>query len=278
MRFIKMHALGNDFIVLPNTTKDYAVAMIDFLKLSDRHKGVGFDQAICLEPIGETQKDKFIISFFNADGSMAGGCGNGTRAIAGYIHQQTQLNEFDILISLPSGGHDTVYASIKENNTVCIKMPSPRFLASEIPLADKTLDAGTITLPYFDGIGFCVNIGNPHIVYIVNDISTIDITRIGSLIEHDSLFPERINVEFIEIINSYTIKMRVWERGAGITQACGTGACASVIVAHKKGFLDKSQPTKVILDGGMLEISYDMSSDQLLMTGDYHFVYEGETL
>lgn len=270
MKFIKMHALGNDFVLihkaeLPNR---------DMIQtLSDRHRGIGFDQAIIIDDFN-VNDDFFKITFLNADGSHAGGCGNGTRAVAGYFHRETGKREFNIHIALPNGSVDSVSANIMPNNCVRIKMPKPRFEASQIPLSDVTLNPQALQINDFTG--FCVNIGNPHIVFIVGNCLSIPLSDLGEKIEFDSVFPERINVEFITMINKKTIRMTVWERGTGITQACGTGACASVIVAVTQGLTDNQ--VTVFMDGGDLQIDYNPHTQDLFMQGDYHFVFKGELL
>lgn len=281
MHFTKMHGLGNDFIIIDHSDLLHTSIVPE---LADRHRGIGFDQAILVN------NDHFEITFLNADGSHSGGCGNGTRAVAGYFHKQTGQTKFDIKINLPNGTQDTVHAEICDNNIAKIQMPKPLFVANEIPLSNLEIDTQNVPSPChigFTGLqvqdrdvdkGFCVNIGNPHIVFTVpiSNLNDIDLENIGPKIEHDPLFPERINVEFISVIDRQTIRMRVWERGAGITQACGTGACASVIAARHKGLVD--QKCTVVLDGGELEIDYNLDNHNLIMQGSYTFVYEGELL
>ncbi len=275
MKFIKMHALGNDFVLIHKADLGNA-DMITVL--SNRQIGIGFDQAIIIDDF-DASNTYFTITFLNADGSQAGGCGNGTRAAAGYFHKETNKKEFNIHITLPNGGFDVVHAQILENNLVKIKMPSPRFEASQIPLSDPTLNPQELETPNFNKNGFCVNVGNPHYVMIIendDDFSNFPLESIGYVIEHDALFPERINFEIIFIESRNKIKMRVWERGTGITQACGTGACASVIAGVKQGLIDNK--TTVIMDGGTLHIDYNPQTNDLFMQGDYHFVYEGHLL
>lgn len=274
--FIKMHALGNDFVLIHRAELGNA----DMIAvLSNRHIGIGFDQAIIIDSF-TTDSDFFTITFLNADGSHAGGCGNGTRAAAGYFHRQTGKTDFNIHITLPSGGFDIVHAQILGNNFIKIKMPSPRFEASQIPISDLTLNPQALQINNLTG--FCVNIGNPHYVMIIQDeaefIDLVDsfLERNGRDIEHHELFPERINVEIIWIESRNRIRMKVWERGTGITNACGTGACASVIAAVTQGLVDNK--TTVSMDGGALDIEYNPASNDLYMTGDYHFVFKGELL
>jgi diaminopimelate epimerase len=273
MKFIKMHGLGNDFVLIHKAE----LLNRDMIKtLSDRHRGIGFDQAIIIDDFNLSD-DSFKITFLNADGSHAGGCGNGTRAVAGYFYRETGKTDFDIHIAVPNGGYDSVHAKIISHGIVKITMPKPKFLAEQIPLSDLTLNPQHLETPYFNKSGFCVNVGNPHYVIVIeneDDFFDFPLNDIGYNIETDSLFPERINFEIIFIENKNTIKMRVWERGAGITQACGTGACASVIAAVTQGLTDNT--VTVIMDGGALHIDYNPETNDLSMQGDYNFVFEGQ--
>lgn len=273
MKFIKMHALGNDFVLIQRAE----LINRDFIKsLSNRHTGIGFDQAIIIDDFDATS-DYFTITFLNADSSHAGGCGNGTRAAAGYFHKETGKEEFNIHITLPSGGVDIVHAQIISDGLVEIKMPSPRFGALQIPLSDKNLNPQALQINDFTG--FCVNVGNPHYVIILDDYDeflNFPLEGIGSYIEHHALFPERINVEIVFIQDKKEIAMRVWERGTGITQACGTGACASVIATVMQGLTDNE--CTVFMEGGTLQIEYHTQTNELFMTGNYSFVFSGELL
>jgi len=271
MHFTKMHGLGNDFALISEADSQ----MHSISQLADRHTAIGFDQAIIISDF-KSQDSFFTIKFLNADGSHAGGCGNGTRAAAGYFHKVTGQTDFKIHITLPSGDYDVVEASIMPNDIAKIKMPKPKFSADQIPLSNLTLDPQSLITSHFNASGFCVNVGNPHIVFIVDDCLKIPLETIGYSIETDALFPERINVEFISIINRDILKMRVWERGVGITQACGTGACAAVIAASHQGLIN--QVCKVLLDGGELDIDYSLDTQTLYMQGAYKFVYEGQLL
>ena len=291
MKFIKMHALGNDFVLIHKADLGNA-DMITVL--SNRQIGIGFDQAIIIDDF-DASNTYFTITFLNADGSQAGGCGNGTRAAAGYFHKETGKKEFNIHITLPSGGVDIVTAYIIQEGNVSIKMPNPKFSAEQIPLSDLTLNPQALEIEgsgdfyyYQKGIqlklntlqnGFCVNVGNPHYVMMIDDYNkflNFPLEGIGSYVEHHKLFPERINFEIIHVRDRNLIEMRVWERGTGITQACGTGACASVIAGVKQGLIDNK--TTVIMDGGTLQIDYNPQTNDLFMQGDYHFVYEGHLL
>ena len=282
MKFIKMHALGNDFVLIHRAELDNHVKWRDIIKsLSNRHTGIGFDQAIIIDDFNKDSFNKdsdfFTITFLNADGSHAGGCGNGTRSAAGYFHKQTQKTDFNIHITLPSGGFDVVHAQILGDNLVTITMPNPRFNALQIPLSDKNLNPQALQINDFTG--FCVNVGNPHYIMIIDDYTeflNFPLEGIGAYIEHHKLFPQRINVEIVFIENKNTIAMRVWERGTGITQACGTGACASVVSAVTQGLTDNK--VTVSMEGGALDIEYNSQTNALYMTGDYNFVFTGELL
>ena len=257
--FIKMHGLGNDFIVLdarvqavPPMTGPLAAA------LADRHTGIGCDQLVLLEP--STSAD-FRMRIFNADGSEVEACGNATRAV-GVLHGEAARIETlggEVQVSPADGG-------------IAVDMGVPRFEWDQIPLA-YPMDTHTMPVAWEELVNpIAVNVGNPHVIFFVADPYAIDMARIGPMIETDPLFPERINVNVAGITARDAITLRVWERGAGLTRACGTGACATAIGAMKRGLVDRR--VTVTLPGGPLVIEW-REDNEIVMTGPATEAFRG---
>jgi diaminopimelate epimerase len=249
--FIKMHGLGNDFVVLDG--REAALPALDaglVRALADRHAGIGCDQLIALSP--STEAD-FAMRIFNGDGGEVEACGNATRAV-GLLHGRAAT-------IATAGG----LLSVKPMEAgIAVELAAPRFEWDAIPLA-YPLD--TLAMP----VGWenleqpaAVRIGNPHAVFFVPDCDAVDLARLGPLIEHDPLFPERINVNVATVTSRTAIRLRVWERGAGLTLACGTGACGTAVVAMQRGLVERS--VTVTLPGGDLAIAWD-EGGTIHMTG-----------
>lgn len=249
--FTKMHGLGNDFVVLdgraallPPMTSAIARA------LSDRRTGIGCDQLVLLEP---SATHDFRVRFFNSDGSEAGACGNGSRAVA-LLHGAPALVE--------TGGGAIALEPLEGGARV--DMGSPRFDWDTIPLA-YPMDTFTMPVGWETLEGpMAVNVGNPHAIFFVDDADAVELDRLGPIIEHDAIFPERVNVNVASIAGPDHIKLRVWERGAGLTRACGTGACATAVAAIRRGLV--ASPVRVTLPGGDLEIAWERGGT-ILMSG-----------
>lgn len=250
--FIKMHGLGNDFIVLdardgsaPTMTNRLAAA------LADRKTGIGCDQLVLLEP--STLAD-VRMRIFNADGSEVEACGNATRAVGLLLAKPASIETL--------GG---MLATDPVEGGIAVDMGEPRFDWDAIPLA-YPLD--TLTMPVgwedLENPG-AVNVGNPHVVFFVAETDAVDLQRLGPLIEHDPLFPARINVNVATIVSRTEIRLRVWERGVGETRACGTGACATAIAAMRRGMVDRGK-VSVRLPGGALQIGWG-ADNRIAMTG-----------
>ncbi|MAC57865.1 MAG: diaminopimelate epimerase [Novosphingobium sp.] len=249
--FTKMHGLGNDFVVLDGRSQrlpalDAAVATA----LADRHTGIGCDQLIVLEP---SAHGDFRMRIFNADGSEVEACGNATRAV-GLLHgRPARIETLGGMISAsPCDGG------------ISVEMGKPRFDWDAIPLA-YAMDTHTMPLAW-EGLAspVAVNVGNPHVIFFVDDPYAIDMERLGPLIETDPVFPERVNVNVAGITARDAITLRVWERGAGLTRACGTGACATAIGAMTRGLVDRK--VTVTLPGGPLQIEW-REDGEIVMTG-----------
>lgn len=257
--FIKMHGLGNDFVVLdaraaPLPAMTPAVARA----LADRRTGIGFDQLILLEP---SESHDFRVRFFNSDGSEAGACGNGSRAVA-LLHGATAVVE--------TGGGTLRLEPLETGARV--DMGAPRFDWDTIPLA-YPMDTFTMPVGWESLEGpMAVNVGNPHAVFFVDDADAVELERLGPLIEHDPLFPERVNVNVASLAGPDHLKLHVWERGAGLTRACGTGACATAVAAIRRGLV--KSPVRVTLPGGDLVIAWEPSGT-ILMSGPATESYRG---
>lgn len=260
IEFTKMHGLGNDFVVLD--ARDKPIPEIDAgvaAALADRHTGIGCDQLVLLEP--STAAD-FRMRIFNADGSEVEACGNATRAV-GLLHGTAAR------IETLAG----VIAAAPASDGIAVEMGRPRFAWNEIPLA-YAMDTHAMPVGWEDLVDpIAVNVGNPHAIFFVPDAEAVELTRLGPEIERDPLFPERINVNVASVLSRDAIRLRVWERGAGITRACGTGACATAIGAMRRGLVDRQVTVK--LPGGTLAIEW-REDGEIVMTGPAVESYRGD--
>ncbi|MFT4055788.1 MAG: diaminopimelate epimerase [Novosphingobium sp.] len=257
--FTKMHGLGNDFIVLDGSMRPLPPVDAAFASaLADRHTGIGCDQLIVLEPSMDAD---FRMRIFNADGSEVEACGNATRAV-GLLHGEPARIETlgGLVTSTPTDGG------------ISVQMGKPRFDWNTIPLA-YAMDTFSMPVAWEELVNpIAVNVGNPHVIFFVADPYAIDMARIGPMIETDPLFPERINVNVAAITSDSSITLRVWERGAGLTRACGTGACATAIGAMKRGLVDRR--VTVTLPGGPLVIEW-REDNEIVMTGPATEAFRG---
>ncbi len=262
MRFTKMQGLGNDYLYVygevPENIKELSI------KLSDRHFGAGSDGMIFISPSSVAD---FKMRVFNADGSEAKMCGNGIRCVGKYVYDKGYTNKQEINVETLSGIKSLKFTiSDGKVKSVSVEM-GVSTTQEEIKLSVKNSDF--VLLP--------VSMGNPHAVVFVDDAEGISVETLGPQIENQPIFPDGVNVEFVEVLSKNELRMRVWERGSGVTLACGTGACASVVAAIKKGYCNYNQPISVTLDGGILQITvYDDNS--VVMNGPAEIVYEGEVL
>lgn len=257
-RFTKMHGLGNDFVVLDVRETGLVLRPEQIRAIANRRTGVGCDQFIVIEPAKDAHADVFM-RILNADGSEVEACGNATRCIADLVMEQTGRDHTII---------ETVVGLLDAHPTadgrISVDMGPVKLDWREIPLADP-VDTGSVPLevgPLANPVA--VNVGNPHAVFFVDDAEAVDLERWGPQIETHEMFPARINVEVVQVLNDSQLRMRVWERGVGITQACGTGACASLVAAARRKLTGRR--AEVILDGGPLEIEW-MPDNTVQMTG-----------
>lgn len=259
LRFLKMHGLGNDFVVLDTRASGEAVTPGLARALGDRNRGVGFDQLAVIRAGGA---GSVRVDFWNADGSAADACGNATRCVARLLMADSGEKSCEL-----ETGRGRLLARDAGHGLIAVNMGAPQLTWDTVPLArEMDLDA----LP-IEGDPGAAGMGNPHCVFVVPDAEAVDLAAIGPGIEHHSLFPKRTNVEFVQVIDRETIRMRVWERGGMITLACGSGACAAVVVTARRGLTGRK--VTVRLDGG--ELFVDWRNDGVWMTGPTALVFEG---
>jgi len=254
-----MHGLGNDFVVVDARGGDNPVSSDVARALGDRHRGVGCDQVAVIVPA--TDADAGIV-FWNSDGTTAGACGNATRCVARLLMDESGADS--VSLRTQRGILTAVEAG---QGLVTVNMGQPELDWRSIPLAREV---DLINLP-IDGSPAAVGMGNPHMVFAVPDVAAISLEAIGPGLEHHALFPEATNVEFCEVIDAENVRMRVWERGAGLTLACGSGACAAAVALHRKGLTGRR--VTITLDGGPLMI--DWREDGVWMTGPVTHVFDG---
>ena len=271
--FTKYHGLGNDFILIDNRRSNEPYLSPELaIKYCDRHFGIGADGVIFLLP---DSGDTYRMRIFNSDGSEPEMCGNGIRCLAKFM-QDLEIPALDNSYSIQTNA-GLMGIKLNADGQITVDMGEPRLLAQEIPTTLAESDQKVINLPLeVDGKVWnitTVSMGNPHCITFVTDVDSIPLTEIGVKFEQYLGFPQRTNVEFIEVVNSSYIKMRVWERGAGITLACGTGACASVVAGVLNGKCDRL--CTVNLPGGNLKINWDISTNHVLMTGTADKVFTG---
>jgi diaminopimelate epimerase len=271
--FTKMQGLGNDFVVINATEQSFTLTEALIREMSDRRFGIGFDQLLLLEP-SEKEDVDFRYRIFNADGSEVGQCGNGARCIGKFIVDSGLSQKTVITLST----QDTrLTVELKNDGLVSVNMGIPKFSPKDIPftppqeqlLYPLTLEDQT----YFIGVA---NLGNPHMVLVVDDVSQAPLELLGPKLESHPQFPEKANVGFMQILDKEHIRLRVYERGAGETLACGSGACAAVAIAHRQNLLNDH--VEVALKGGKLNIEWKGKDAPLWMTGPAETVFKGEWL
>jgi diaminopimelate epimerase len=255
--FVKMHGCGNDFVILDERLGPHGITAATAAGLANRHTGIGCDQLIVLQP-----GDPVFMRIYNPDGSEAGACGNATRCLADILLRQTGRTE--VTIRTVAGD---LPATRRPDGLIEVDMGTPGLDWSDIPLA-RPMDTLRLDLP---GEPAAASMGNPHATFFDADLTTI--ADRGPRLEHDPLFPHRANIGFAQVIDPGTIRLRVWERGAGLTLACGSGACAALVNAHRRGLTHRS--AQVIVDGGTLEITW-RDDGHVLMAGPVATAFHGE--
>jgi diaminopimelate epimerase len=268
IRFRKMNGLGNDFVVLDARTHVLALSPDAIRAIADRKDGIGCDQVVALEP---SRKADLFMRIWNADGGEVGACGNAARCVAALIADERGTNQVSI-----ETGSGVIGASVNADRSVTIDMGAPRFAWNEIPLAKPFDDTRMIPIGPLEDPALrspsVVNVGNPHCLFFVDNIESHDLARIGPKLEHDKLFPERANISLVQILNRSHLKLRTWERGAGLTRACGTAACAAGVAAARREL--SGRKVTASLPGGDLVIEWREGDGHILMTGPYALDYE----
>ena len=271
VEFTKMHGAGNDYIYVNTLIYGIPDPSAAAIKWSAQHTGIGSDGLVL---IGKPSKDSgadFSMRIFNSDGSEAMMCGNASRCIGKYLFERGLTNNTNIKLETRSG-IKTLQLHIRHNivRSVTVDMLSPRF---DVP--EQFDNERNVVQRSFLNVKCSkfVSMGNPHYVIFVDDISTIDVAELGSKLEYNPAFPERCNIEFAQILNRDEIRTRVWERGSGITMACGTGACATAVAAASLNL--SSRKSDIIMDGGTLHIEWDEATNHVMMTGPAEFVFDG---
>lgn len=267
MRYFKMNGCGNDFVIIDARSRGaLPLSPAQARTIADREAGLGCDQVIAVE---RSMRGDAFMRIWNADGEEVDACGNGARCVAWLL-----LEEGGAAWRRIETGAGLLHAQRAGNLAITVDMGSPLLRWEEIPLA-HAMD--TVRLDFsaegLEGPG-AVNMGNPHVVFFVADAAEAPVRRIGPRVEVDPLFPEKVNVGFAEVRSREQIRLRVWERGAGLTKACGTGACAALVAAHRQGRTGRN--AELILDGGSLQIEWRAGDDRVLMTGPVELEHSGE--
>jgi len=275
IHFTKMHGLGNDYIYVDVTDRELQNPEQLSVLWSDRHKGIGSDGLVL---IGRSDVADFSMRIFNADGSEAMMCGNASRCIGKYLYDNHLTDKTKITLETLSG-IKTIQINLDSDGnieTISVDMGKSKLL-NIIGLggSEGTLKGEKIESCGRKFMATAIDMGNPHLVLFVPDAEQVDVTSIGSELEFNPMFPNRANIEFAQIIDRSHIRMRVWERGSGITQACGTGACATAVAAAMVD-LTNADCCYIQMDGGTLQISYNTESHRVIMTGTATKVFEGE--
>ncbi|MCA1979063.1 MAG: diaminopimelate epimerase [Thiobacillus sp.] len=271
LRFTKMHGLGNDFVVFDGITQPVALTPDACRRIADRHFGVGCDQILLVEKPTRDDVD-FRYRIFNADGGEVEQCGNGARCFVRFVHDKRLTNKTAIRVETASG---IIEPRLLANGQVTVDMGAPRFAPADIPFV---ADAEAPTYPLKVGQHVieiaALSMGNPHAVLRVNDLDTAPVDILGAAIEAHPRFPQRVNAGFMQVLTEHDIRLRVYERGAGETLACGTGACAAAVAGIRQGWL--KSPVSVHTRGGDLVIAWAGMGQPVFMTGPAETVFEGE--
>ncbi len=271
IQFSKMHGLGNDFMVVDGITQKVFFSPELIRRLSDRHFGFGFDQLLLVEPPYDPEQD-FHYRIFNADGSEVQQCGNGARCFARFVRLKGLTNKDRIAVSTMSG---RIVLQVEQDGQITVNMGVPEFEPGKVPFraqkAEKTYLLRVAEQTVMCGV---VSMGNPHCVLNVESVKTAPVETLGPLLESFDRFPERVNVGFMEVVSAGEIRLRVFERGAGETMACGTGACAAAVIGMHQGKL--RERVKVQLPGGTLQIAWQGPGTPVFMTGPAEHVFDGE--
>jgi diaminopimelate epimerase len=271
LRFTKMHGIGNDFVIVDCRRQPLGLSAAQIARIGDRHLGIGFDQLLTIEPARDPSC-AFRYGIYNSDGSSAQQCGNGVRCVAAWLRRDGALNVGATRLESPAG---PVGIELLDDGRVRAEMGVPRFAPSGIPFRGASeADGYRLSIGGREVEFGAVSMGNPHAVIEVADVATAPLDSIGAALSTNAHFPQGCNVGFAQVIDRGHMRLRVWERGAGATLACGSGACAAVAVLRRRGKLDAS--VDVELPGGALNIEWNSADRPVWMTGPAQFVFEGE--
>ncbi len=271
IEFAKMHGLGNDFMVVDGVTQNLYLSPDKIRRLADRHEGIGFDQLLVVEPPYDPDQD-FHYRIYNADGKEVEQCGNGARCFARFVRLKGLTHKDTIEVSTQGG---PLTLKLEGDNLVRVNMGVPNFEPGALPFrANKVEKTYLLMTPEQTVLAGAVSMGNPHVVLKVDDVDTAPVNSLGPLLEKHERFPKGVNVGFMQVLSSNHIKLRVFERGAGETRACGTGACAAAVIGQHQGLLE--QNVRVDLPGGSLKIHWAGPGKPVTMTGPAEHVYDGQ--
>ena len=262
IRFVKMHGLGNDFVIIDSREKSISLQPELIKELAHRNCGVGFDQLAIIFKSNDKKVDEYL-KFWNSDGSPSLTCGNATRCIAQLLMDEKRVKSLKLLTD-----HTILHCKRDKDGEIFVNMGKPNFGWSDIPLAYK---CNTLKLP-LEGEPVATNLGNPHCTFFVKNLNNFDIVEFGKKYEKHPLFPKKTNVQLAEIIDAGRIKVKVWERGVGYTMSSGSSSCAVAVAAARKGL--SGQNNKILLDGGELDINW--GNDGVWMSGKTAHIYDGE--
>lgn len=271
LRFTKMHGLGNDFMVLDLVSQHAHIQPKHVRQWGDRHTGVGFDQLLIVEPPSRPDVD-FRYRIFNADGSEVEQCGNGARCFARFVLDKRLTAKKRIRVETKSS---VIELNVRNDGQITVDMGAPRLEPAEVPFVaaeaaiayEVEVDGRTVELA-------AVSMGNPHGVLRVTDVATAPVHQLGPQLETHPRFPQKANIGFLQVVDAHHARLRVWERGCGETQACGTGACAAAVAGIRQGWL--ASPVQITLPGGSLTIEWAGAGQPVLMTGPAVRVFEGQ--
>jgi diaminopimelate epimerase len=270
LAFTKMHGLGNDFVVVDATREPFTLSPVQVRALADRRFGVGCDQVLVVENPTRDDVD-FRYRIFNADGGEVEQCGNGARCFVKFVRHRGLTAKREIRVETAGG---IIAPKLEDDGEVSVDMGVPRFAAAEVPFTGGS--GGVTDLLDLDGRALSISalsMGNPHAVQVVDDVDRAPVATEGPRIEHHPRFPRRVNAGYMQVIDRATIRLRVWERGAGETLACGTGACAAVVAGIRRGLLDES--VRVQVRGGALTVAWRGAGKPVTMTGAAATVFDG---
>lgn len=271
LRFSKMHGLGNDFIVIDAISQNVSLTPDKIHLLANRHLGIGCDQILMIEPSNKNGVD-FHYRIFNADGSESMQCGNGLRCIARFIERQGLSKNKELRVATDISEYVLI---LKADDEVKVNVNKPIFNPAAIPFdAEQEDEQYSLTTSKNDFKASVLSVGNPHCILQVLDVDNVDLAKIGYELSHHPRFPKQSNVEFVQVIDHQHIKLRIYERGVGETQACGSGACAAMVACHRLGLVDDT--VQMMMPGGNLTISWQGNDNDIWMQGPATFVFEGE--